>query len=380
MQSNDDKRTETSAVPAAVDAETEDAQPGTADPGVAQVRSYLMYGLSLPERALRSTTAVVGGAVGGSMRLLLPQAFRSSRSYSIFVQQMLDFMVRDMGGVELPTEEEDEQQDQEVESFVARKTVGTFVEMAGWATMHLSPVTVLAIFSDLAYGSKTYLNELSSELKAKGLIDEETTIDQVSDLLDAVSTTSGMTAEAFDMPPISVEGLKKTVAETKKALSQTSPTQLIPQSELQRLWGEMKETAKQQDVTMFSVSSTMTLYTLNKVGTVSKGALSSVTVAGNMFDRHILDHYRSGLGEIRQRGIYPTLSQYSQPYMDAVWSNFSRRRATFTEDLFSGKLFIRGWRILRSWCCRSKKKNAVSSQPADVEKRSGHEQADSPES
>ena len=251
----------------------------------------------------------------------------------------------------------------EVEAFVARKTVGSFVEIAGWATLHLSPVTVLAIFSDLAYGSKTYLNELSGELKAKGVIDPETTIDQVSDLLDAISKTSGMTAQAFDMPPISVEGLKKTVEQTRQAIAKTSPTQLIPQSEVKRLWNEMKETAEQQEVNLLSISSTMTLYTLNKVGAIGKGTLSAVTVAGNMFDRHILDHYRSGLGDIRSRGVYMTLSENSQPYMAAAWNNFSTSKPTITEDLLSGALFARGWRAVCGWFRRRRnRKNKVPKQ------------------
>ena len=332
------------------------------DPGIARVRSYLLYGLSLPERTLRSTTAVVGGALDSSMKLLVPQAFRSSRSYTIFVQQMLDFMVEEMGRVDLPEDEESEvSDDPEVESFVARKTVGSFVEIAGWATLHVSPVTVLAIFSDLAYGSKTYLNELSLELKSQGVIDPDTTIDQVSDLLDAVSKTSGMTAQNFDMPPISVEGLRQTVEQTRKAIAETSPTKLIPQSELKRLWNEMKETAEQQEVNLFSISSTMTLYALNKVGTVGKSTVSAVTVAGNMFDRHILDYYRSGLGEIRSRGVYTTLRENSQPYMEAAWNNFSTSQSTITEDLVTGTLLVRAWRSLRAWW-RTRKERKQSTQ------------------
>ncbi|MFP6620953.1 MAG: hypothetical protein VB877_16535 [Pirellulaceae bacterium] len=362
MQNNDAKNRQNEAdTLEAAEAGKSPDQPAD-DPGMARVQSYLLYSLSLPERTLRSTTAVVGGALGGSMKLLVPQAFRSSHSYTIFVQQMLDFMVEDVGGVELPRDET-ETEDAEVEAFVARKTVGTFVEIAGWATLHFSPVTVLAIFSDLAYGSKTYLNELSEELKAKGVIDPETTIDQVSDLLDAVSKTSGMTAQAFDMPPISLEGLKKTVEQTRQAIAKTSPTQLIPQSEVKRLWNEMKETAEQQEVNLLSISSTMTLYALNKVGTMGKGTLSAVTVAGNMFDRHILDHYRSGLGEIRSRGVYTTLSENSQPYMVAAWNNFCTSKSTITEDLLSGALFARGWRAVRDWFRRRRKrKNKVPKQ------------------
>ena len=61
-------------------------------PTVNQVWDYLMFGTTVPERLFRSTTAMIGGVLKESSQLLVPQAFRTSKSYSIFVQQMLDFM------------------------------------------------------------------------------------------------------------------------------------------------------------------------------------------------------------------------------------------------------------------------------------------------
>ena len=66
------------------------------------VRRHLRYGLSLPERALRSTAGVVGGALRESAAVLLPRAFRDAKTYRVFVGQMLDFMAEDMGGVQRP--------------------------------------------------------------------------------------------------------------------------------------------------------------------------------------------------------------------------------------------------------------------------------------
>src|SRR5262249_1381870 len=130
--------------------------PSGTDPGIAAVRQFLLYGLSLPERMLRSTTAIVGGAIKESSALLVPQAFRSSKTYNVFVEQMLDFLVVDVGGVKRNAAADPTQQ---VENFVARKAVSNFVELAGLATLHLSPVTVLALLSDIAYGSQKYLQE-----------------------------------------------------------------------------------------------------------------------------------------------------------------------------------------------------------------------------
>ena len=316
-------------------------------PESSQVYRYLMYGVSLPERALRATSAVVGGTISESAALLVPQAFRSSKSYEVFVQQMLDLMVRDVGGVADPDAEK--QPDEQVEDFVARKAVGSFIDLAGMATLHLSPLTVLAIVSDVAYGSQTYLKELSAELKQAGIIDEETTIDHAADLLEAVRGTSASTANALDLPPLSVDGLRETIEQTQRAAQGINPTAIIPEAEMQQLWTQMHEMASREGVGVLDISSTMTLFTIGKVGNVGQGALSSVKVAGNMFDRHIFDHYRQGLTEIQKHGLYATLSAASQPYISAVWTNFSSDRETITEDLFTGKLIGRAWTGVRSW-------------------------------
>src|SRR3954451_25142353 len=84
------------------DAPEKNEQPGFGDPsiGADAVRKYLLYTLSLPERALRSSVVVVGGAVRESASLLVPQALRDSQTYRVMVQQTLDFLVNDVGGIE----------------------------------------------------------------------------------------------------------------------------------------------------------------------------------------------------------------------------------------------------------------------------------------
>ncbi len=106
-------------------------------PVAGSIYKYLVYGLSLPERTIRSTSGVVGGAIRESASLLLPSTFRSSRSYQSFVEQMLDFMIDDVAGVEKESTEDDPA----VENYVARKSVSSFIDLAGMATLHVSPRT-----------------------------------------------------------------------------------------------------------------------------------------------------------------------------------------------------------------------------------------------
>jgi hypothetical protein len=316
------------------------------DPGYANVLKYLLYGVSLPERTVRSGVGLVGGAVRESTALLVPQAFQNSQTYSILVRQMLDFLVEDVAGVAHKSAGEE---GAKVENYVARKAVGNFIEMAGMATLHVSPLMLLAVVSDVAYGSQTYLQELSAELKREGIIEPDSTIDHVDDLLAAVGRASSVTAQAFDTPPLSTDGLRETIEQTRQAVAAIDPTKVIPQAEVARLWGEMREMADREHVSLLDVSTTMTLKSLDKIATAGRGALSTVRVAGTLFDRHVIDHYQDALEDIRSRGLYATLAEASGPYITAVWQNFSTERPTITEDLLSGKLVGQAWGKVRGW-------------------------------
>jgi hypothetical protein len=76
-------------------------------------------------------------------------------------------------------------------------------------------------------------------------------------------------------------------------------------------------------------------------------------------DRHVLDHYASAIREIRSRGVYASLQATSQPYVQAVWENFSAKKTTLTEDLFSGRLIVRACGAVRRWCGRKTPPSAV---------------------
>jgi len=319
------------------------------DPGYARVRDYLLFGLSLPERALRSATGVVAGTLRESASLLVPQAFRNSKTYSAMIRQTLDFLAEDVGGVERPAQAGASPQ---VEGFVARKAVGNFIDLASLATLHVSPLLLLAVVSDVAYGSQAYLRELAGELKQRGVIDRDSTIDHVDDLLAAVAKTTHATAGTLDTPPLSVEGLKQSIDATRAALARIEPAKVLPQAELKRLWDDIHTIAIRDGVNPLAVSAAMTLYALDKIASLGRGALSTVRAAGTLVDRHVLEHYTAALSRIRQRGLYGTLAETSRPYVEAVWKNFSPRGTTITEDLFSGRLLGRAWRAIRRWLGR----------------------------
>lgn len=307
---------------------------------------HVGYVLSLPERAIRGGSGLLGGVLRESASLLVPQSFQSSRTYTVMVRQMLDFLVHDVGRV---AADSTPSSTAEVDNYVARKAVGNFIDMASLATLHVSPLMLLAVVSDVAYGSQTYLKELAAELKKQGVIAEDSSIDHVNDLLAAVSAASGKTGEVFNTPPLSVEALQQSIEETRAAISTARPGQLLPQAEVRRMWEEMRAISEREHVGLLAVSGAATLHALNGVATIGRGALSGVKVAGSLLDRHVLDHYQQALADIRQRGFYQSLAESSKPYVAAVWDNFHSDRSTLTQDVLSGKLIGDSWRAVRRW-------------------------------
>lgn len=312
-----------------------DMEKSTIGEATSALLRLLNYSASLPERTLRSASALAGGIVRESANWLVPSAFRNSKSYSIFVQQMLTFAINDIGGVRKSLANAERHQQEVV---LARKTVGNLLDMTALATFHLSPLTVLAIFSDAAYGSKVYLEQLSNRLKEQGIISQQTTIDGAADLISAIETASGKAVGMFDQPPISLQGLRKTIEDIQTSLNAIDPTQILPQAEIDQLWRQIELAAKEQNASLWDVSATISVVALNQLQAIANGSIVGLEIVGNLFQQHIIQHYWDGLRAIERNGLIPTLSNASEPYLEAVWSNFTIDRKTWTEQLLSGEL------------------------------------------
>ena len=299
---------------------------------------------------MRSAAGVVGGTLRESAAVLLPDAFRNANTYQVFIGQMLDYMAEDFGRVGDSRASSGARPDASGrgDDYIVRKTVGNFVDVASLATVHLSPMLVLAVVGDVAYGSRAYLRELADEMQRQGVIEDATKIRQVDDLLDQVGEFSGKTAAAFDSPPLSVEGLKETVRQTRESLAAIEPAKVLPERDLAKLWNDMQASAREQGVSPFELSGLMTLGVLDKIGKVGGGALSTAQAAGTLFDRHVLDHYRAVLVDINAKGFYPSLAAMSSPYLQAASKNFSRERFTTTETFLADGAG-RAWGRARGW-------------------------------
>ncbi len=324
----------------------ENKEPKKEDVGDSDLQNYLLYTLSLPERTVRSVVGLAAGAARETAFMIVPQAFQSSKTYEIVIKNSLGFLAEDIGGVQKEKSEDGEEGESSTDdSYMARKTVGNFVDLAGLATLHVSPVWFMAILSDVAYGSKSYVQELAKELESQGLIDDTSTIHHVDDVLEAVQNASGKSASMFDTPPLSVDQLRKSLNETREAINSADITNLMPESEMTAYWNEIREISDKEDISLLGVSGTITMHSLNKLGTFTKGTITGVQVAGGLFNQHVIGHYVESLAAVRDEGLFNVLDRTSTPYIEAVWTNFSGHKETFTETIFNGKLFskIGGW-------------------------------------
>lgn len=288
----------------------------------------LLFGLSLPERLVRSAVGLTAGAVKELAGFIVPAAFQTSKSYEIAITNSLNFLTQTIGGLPGTDAKSDAAGD-----AVARKAVGNFVDLAGLATLHVSPMWILAVVSDVCYGTKTYVAEVAKELQAQGVIDDASTIHHVDDILDAIQRASGSAASTFDKPPLSVAELRRSIDETRQSLAQADVRKLIPQAELAGYWNEMQQAAAAENVSLLDVSAAITMNTLSRVSTVSQGALTGVRVAGGILNRNVLGHYRDSLNRLIEKGFYEMVRESYQPYVDAVWSNFSSEKKSWTEQV-----------------------------------------------
>jgi Zn-finger nucleic acid-binding protein len=288
----------------------------------------LLYGISLPERIMRSAVGMTAGTAREAAQLMVPKAFQTSKSYEVAITNSLNFLTDTIGGF-------DSQKDDAVDAgeHLAKKAIGNFVDMAGMATLHVSPMWILAAVSDVAYGSSTYLKELAVELEKQGIIDKSSTIHNVDDILDAIQNTSGNMASSFDKPPLSVQELRDFVAETRESASQAKIQKLLPESEMRQYWESLHATATQENISPFEAATAVAMHTAQQASTITMTGVTGVKVAGSLLQRNVLQHYQDSLVMLREEGFLPVLQSTYQPYVGQVWNNFSGERKSWTESI-----------------------------------------------
>jgi hypothetical protein len=293
--------------------------------------------LSLPERALRSTTALAAGLLREIGEVTIPQSLRRGQLYKNLVDGTLRFLIEEVGGVEgvYPTEEK------LAEDFLLRRTAGNGIELVGILAFRASPVWVLAALADASGSGRYLIREISGALKEEGMLDPDTEFANVDQMLDGLEASTGRLASAINTPPLDVKTLRKEWNAVKVDLARIPPRNLPSVQTLRDVWTTMQNESRRQKRTLFEMSSVMALSAIadipQKTRWLSASARVAVGKTGSIVAGVLLDHYRTTLDQIREAGYVRYAARQFRPYLYGAISQFSPSRRTLTERLLGKK-------------------------------------------
>ena len=295
------------------------------------------YLVSLPERALRSATALAGGLVREIGEVTIPQTLRRSHLYQNLVEATLRFLIEQVGEVRdvYPSQEELS------EDFLLRRTAGNGIELVGILAFRASPVWVLAALADASGAGRFFIREITECLKEQKLLDPDTNFATVDQMLDGLENSASRLASTVNTPPLDVAALRRELTSVRQDLSRIPPDNLPALDGLRDLWKSMKQTAQDQERSIFELSSVMAMSAIadipQKTRWLSASARHAAGRTGSVVAGALLDHYSTTLTEIRKTGYVPFAIRQFRPYLYAAASQFSPRRRTLTERILFKK-------------------------------------------
>jgi hypothetical protein len=289
------------------------------------------YVLSLPERVLRSATALAGGILREAGDVTIPRALRQTRLYHNLVEVTLRFLVEQVGEVKgvYPGEEE------LAKDFLVRRAAGNGIELMGILAFHASPVWVLAALADASGAGRLLIREIAASLKNEGLLDADSNFDSVEEMLNGLEGSAGRIADVVNSPPLDVATLRKDWQSVQQELAKIPPRNLPSLASLRKVWRSIEDEAAAQKQTVFQVSSVMAIAAVadlpRKARWLSTSARLAVGKTGSLMSETLLDHYRTTLAQIRQDGYFPYAARQLRPYLFAAAAQFSPQHGSLTE-------------------------------------------------
>ena len=291
------------------------------------------YLLSLPERVLRSASALAGGLLHEIGSVTLPEGVRKSHLYVNLVEMTLRFLIEQVGEVEgvFPTEKELN------ENFLLRRTAGGGLEFIGILAFRASPVWILAALADVSGAGRQLLGDITNALKEEGLIEPEAEATSVDQMLDGLEQSAGLAANTINSPPLDVASLRRDWEALKLELAKLPPRTIPPVDMITGTWDEITREARAQGRSVFEMSSVMALSAVGtlpeKVYWLSQAAKLAGERTGYVLAGPLLSHYRQTLTEIGETGFTRYWTSQFRPYLLAAANQFSPKRGSWTERL-----------------------------------------------
>jgi hypothetical protein len=278
-------------------------------------KDAFLYGLSLPERLLRSTAAATGGVSKLLTDTLLPRSMRELTLYRYVVGNTQKLLIESLGEVKTGAPEK------LPDDYVARKIVGNAADAAGMIAFHFSPVWFFALVGDAAAGTQGFLGRVVAELERDGALPPGSRIDSVDRLLEALLAASAKSAAPLDAPPLSKDELRAMAAEVGCAYAELyrSAHGTLPSPEA--LWTGFVELARREKLPLLQMSGGFALAAAKAAGQAT----------GAVFYEKVLVSYAESLSAVRARGFGPFFADAAAPYLEAVAGAFSLSKTTLTE-------------------------------------------------
>jgi hypothetical protein len=291
----------------------------------------VQYALSLPERLLRSASALSAGVVREAADVAVPIGVRRGRLYRTLVEASLRFLIEDVGRVEgtYPSE------DKLARDFLVRRTVGNGVDIMGILAFHASPVWVLAALADVCGAGRQLIPEIAQSLKDEGLLapgDSSATMEQ---LLEGLERTSAQLADTMNTPPLDVAGLREEWAKIAAEARRLPAPKLPSRAAVTGLWSELRRSATEQNRSIFEVSSLLAVSAVaelpRRARLLSRSATLAARKSGGAMSEALLEHYRTMLARMRETGFLAYGTRQLSPYLKAALKGFSSEQQTLTE-------------------------------------------------
>jgi hypothetical protein len=253
------------------------------------------------------------------------------------VDVALRFMIEEVGQVEgiYPTE------GRLAENFLLQRTASHGIELLGILAFHASPIWVLAALADATGGGRKLIRQIGQALQEEGLLAPEAHFETMEQILDGLEQTSGHLATAFNLPPVDIPGLRREWAQLKDKLKTIPPKNVPALERVERVWEDLRQSARQQGRSIFMVSSLMAVSTVAHVPAnllwLSRAARSAARRTGKVLGEAILDHYTESLAEIARTGFLAYWSREFRPYLYSAATQFSPAHDTLTQRLLRRK-------------------------------------------
>ena len=311
------------------------------------------YTISLPERVIRSLTALLGGVLKESTDFLIPDALKESTTYRIFIGNLLRYGVENIGRVHGVYEEEGTMDN----DYGVKKVVGNGIELVGVVAVSASPLWVLAFFSDALWGVDKYFKRIADELDRDDLIEEKIRFERRGDLLQSFVKVSDSLAKNVDTPPLTKAEIKENFDELREYFREVGEKAKISLDDIEGMWMKIENAARDSNRSIYEISGAVTIHTMNRVRSMRKTLRASGKVGSDIIHEDILDYYRSALDDIADRGYATVIKEEFSPYLKRSWEMFSPDEKMLTERIFSRELLdhFGEWREKRGQKSRERK-------------------------